>query len=118
MPIFSWSPAPKYGSLNPDLVKHGPMRKIKRQAKVSLFPVNTIFLDTHLHERIEVGVVSHNGYLRAIKAHLIVDSIFELYKYVQILMESGVFVAIMILWLGAGQLMFSTTCFHYYTKTK
>ena len=75
------------------------------------------FPNTYLHEGIEVGVVSHNGHLRAVKARLIVDSIFELYKYVRILMESGVFIAIMILWLGAGQLMFSTICLHDYLKS-
>ena len=66
------------------------------------------FPNTYLHEGIEVGVVSHNGHLRAVKARLIVESIFKLYKYIRILMKSGIFIAIMILWLGVGQLMFST----------
>ena len=55
------------------------------------------FPNTYLHEGIEVRVVSHDGHLQAVKARLIVDSIFELYKYVWILMESGVFITIMIL---------------------
>ena len=60
------------------------------------------FPNTYLHKGIEVGVVSHNSHLRAIKARLIVDSIFELYKYVRVLTKSGVYIAITIPWLGGG----------------
>ena len=75
------------------------------------------FPNTYLNEGIEIGVVGHNGYLRAIKAHLIINFIFKFYEYIRILMESGVFIVIVILWLGAGQLMFSTICLHDYLKS-
>ena len=56
-------------------------------------------MNTYLNERIEVEVVGHNGYLQAVKARLVIDSIFKFYKYIRILVESGVFVASMVLWL-------------------
>ena len=57
------------------------------------------FTNTYLYETIEVGVVRRNSYLRAIKARLIVCSIFKLYKYVWIFIKSRVLIAIVILWL-------------------
>ena len=76
------------------------MRRIRNEQKY-LSSLVIQFPNTYLHERIAVGVIIHNSFLRAVKARLIVDSIFELYKYVRILMESGVLIVIMILWLGA-----------------
>ena len=96
---FSWSPSPEYGSLSADPAKHGPMRSVRNEKKYHS-SLRIQFLNTHLHERIEVGVISHNGYFRAVKARLIVDFVFKFYKYVRILMESGVLIAIVILWLG------------------
>lgn len=101
VPTFSWSLVPGYGLLSVDPAKHGPTWRVRNEQKY-LSSLIIQFPNTHLHERIEVGVISHNSYFRAIKTRLIVDSVFKFYKYVRILMESEVFIAIMILWLRGG----------------
>ena len=60
-------------------------------------PLRIQFPNTYLHKRIKVRVINHNSYFQAVKALLIVDSVFKLYKYVRIVMESGVLIAIVIL---------------------
>ena len=67
----------------------------------SFFPFKG-FLNTYLNEGIEIGVIGHNGYLRAVKARLIINSVFKFYEYIWILMESRVFIASMVLWLRRG----------------
>ena len=55
-----------------------------------------LFPDTYLDEGVEIRVINHNGYLRAVKARLVVDSLFKLHKYIRIFMESRVFMMCMV----------------------
>ena len=49
--------------------------------------------------RKETGVISDDGYICTIIAHLIEYSILELHKYVRIFLISGVKISVAILWL-------------------
>ena len=58
------------------------------------------FPNTYLNKGVETGVISHDGYFRAVKARLVIDSVFKFHKYIRIFMESGVFVTCVVFWLG------------------
>ena len=47
----------------------------------------------------EAGVIGCNGHFCAIVARLIEDPLLELYKYIRILLKSGIQIRNMILWL-------------------
>ena len=55
-----------------------------------------------MRSRKEAGVIGDNGYICTVIAHLIKYSILKLHKYVRILLESGVKVPVVILWLWGG----------------
>ena len=59
-----------------------------------------LFPNTQLNEGVEIEVIGHDGYFRAIKACLVINSVFKFHKYIRILMESGVFVTCVVFWLG------------------
>ena len=54
-------------------------------------------LVTYVRNRKEAGVIGDDGFIRAIIARLIENSIFELHEYVRIFLISGVKIPIVIL---------------------
>ena len=89
-------PLVRRGETSAAPLKHETVRWVKHSANLFW---RRLLRGTYVRGREKAGVIGCNGHFCAVIARLIEDPLLELYKYIWILLKSGIQVPNMILWL-------------------